>query len=95
MNQRKKDQKKKARKIAARKKVLARREELRKSRKEEEILLKEFLPRESKYKSKEEITQQLEHNLKILEQYEQLLAEQDKSIDKNASVSDNNSTPLV
>ena len=61
------------------------------TRKQEKILDKEFEARESKYLSRDEITQRLEHNLKILEQYEKVLAEQDKSLDKQP-VSDNNSS---
>jgi hypothetical protein len=37
----------------------------------------------------------LEHNLKILEQMEKLLAEQDKNVDNNTPLGDNSGTPMV
>lgn len=95
MNQREKDQKNKAKKSEARKRVLARREEIRKTRKEEIRLEKEFEDRESKYLSRDEITQRLEHNLKILEQMEKLLAEQEKAVDLAPPSDDNSGTPVV
>jgi len=95
MNQREKDQKNKAKKSEARKRVLARREEIRKTRKEEIRLEKEFEDRESKYLSRDEITQRLEHNLKILEQMETLLAEQEKAVDSAPPSDDNSGTPVV
>lgn len=70
MNQRERDQKKKARKIQSRKRVLARREDIRNKRKEEDRLEKEFEDRESKYMSKEEIVERLQHNMKLLEKLE-------------------------
>ena len=95
MNQRQKDQKNKARKVEARKRVLARREDIRKQRREEDRLEKEFEARESKYLSRDEILQRLEHNMKILEQLESQIAEQEKVLDKEQPVEHNNETPMV